>query len=106
MDGQIALLILGMAIVSYLPRALPLLIFSNVEFPPWLVKWLSFIPAAVLAALLIPDLFLSDGRLFLTYRNPYLLAALPTLLIAVKTRSMIWALVGGMASFALLQLLI
>lgn len=104
MDGQIALLIIGMAIVSYLPRSLPLLIFSNVEFPPWLVKWLSFIPAAVLAALLTPDLFISDGRLFLTYRNPYLLAALPTLLIAVKTKSMIWALLGGMGSFALLQL--
>lgn len=97
-------MILGMAIVSYLPRALPLLLFSNMEFPPWLVKWLSFIPAAVLAALLTPDLFLHDGELLLTYRNPYLLSAIPTLLIAVKTKSMIWALVGGMGCFALVQL--
>ncbi|HHY60284.1 MAG TPA: AzlD domain-containing protein [Clostridia bacterium] len=104
MDGQIVILILGMAIVSYLPRALPLLLFSRAEFPPWLVKWLGFIPAAVLAALLVPDLFLPEGQLLLTYRNPYLLSALPTLLIAVITKSMIWALVGGMGCFALLQL--
>lgn len=103
MDGQVMLLILGMALVSYLPRALPLLLCSNVEFPPWLVKWLGFIPAAVLAALLTPDLFVPDGQLLLTYRNPYLLAALPTLLIALKTKSMIWSLIGGMVCFALLQ---
>ncbi|NLL19211.1 MAG: AzlD domain-containing protein [Clostridia bacterium] len=104
MDGQIILLIVGMAVVSYLPRALPLLMFNKIEFPDWLIKWLGFIPAAVLAALLAPDLFLIDGHFNLSVTNTYLLAALPTLLIALVTKSMIWALLGGMGSFALLQL--
>ncbi|NLC77859.1 MAG: AzlD domain-containing protein [Clostridia bacterium] len=106
MDGQIALLVIGMAVVSYLPRALPLLLLNRVEFPPWLVKWLSFIPAAVLAALLAPDLFLNGEELYFSVGNIYLVAAVPTFVIALTTKSMIWTLLGGMGSFALLQLFV
>lgn len=94
-----------MAVVTFLPRALPLVMFNKVEFPPLLIKWLGFIPAAVLAALLAPDLFLPEGYWELSLSNIHLLAALPTLIIALVTKSMIWALLGGMGSFAILQFL-
>lgn len=105
MDKQIVLIIISMAIVSYIPRALPLIAFNKVEFPPTLVKWLGFIPVAVLAALLTPDLLLFQGRFDLSMGKINLFAALPTLIIAVMTKSMIWALITGMGSYALFKFL-
>lgn len=43
--------IVGMALVTYLPRALPILFMSSRTLPRLLEVWLSYIPPAVLAAL-------------------------------------------------------
>lgn len=103
MSKQVVLLIIGMTMVSFIPRALPLILFNKKNLPPILVKWLSFIPAAVLAALLAPDLFIPMGSWDFSFTNLYLLAAIPTIGIALVSRSMIWTLLAGMGSFAFLQ---
>ena len=102
MDRQILILILGTALVTYLPRALPLVLLSRVQLPEVFLRWLSYIPAAVLAALLAPGLLLPEGRLALS-GNPYLLAALPTGVVAVKTRSMALTILTGMAAMVMIQ---
>ncbi|MFA5536103.1 MAG: AzlD domain-containing protein [Bacillota bacterium] len=105
MDKEIALIIVGMAIVSYIPRALPLIALNKVEFPPTFVKWLNYIPVAVLAALLTPDLFVFQDQFNLHLAKAGLFAAVPTFVIAIFSRSMIWALLVGMGSYALFQFL-
>ncbi|MCG0278065.1 MAG: AzlD domain-containing protein [Thermanaeromonas sp.] len=102
MDRQILLVILGMALVTYLPRMLPLVILSRTQLPNIFLRWLSYIPAAVLAALLAPALFLPEGR-FALVGNPYLLAAIPTSLIAIRTRSIALTILCGMAAMVLLN---
>ena len=54
LDGKIVIAILLMTAVTYLPRSLPLLFLSGRKLPAGLQIWLSYIPAAVLAALLVP----------------------------------------------------
>lgn len=102
MDRQILLVILGMSLVTYLPRMLPLAILSRTQLPDIFLRWLSYIPAAVLAALLAPALFLPEGK-FVLVGNPYLLAAIPTSLVAIKTRSIALTILCGMAVMTLLN---
>ena len=61
MDQQrVFLTILGMAVVTYLPRLMPTWFLSSRSLPHWLVVWLRFVPVAVLSAMLFPSV-LTDG---------------------------------------------
>ena len=52
------LMILGMALVTYLPRLLPALFLDRFQFPAWFEKWLKSIPYAALGALIFPGILL------------------------------------------------
>ncbi len=101
MDQKLILYtIVGMALVTYLPRLLPLWLLSARSLPPLVVAWLRYVPPAVLAAMLLPAVLAPERRLNLSVENLYLLAALPTLLVAWRTRSLFWSVVAGMALVA------
>lgn len=53
------LLILGMAIVTYIPRFIPFSLVSQKQINPTLKRFLSYIPYTALGALIIPDVFSS-----------------------------------------------
>jgi branched-subunit amino acid transport protein len=57
---KIFALILGMALVTYLPRLLPALFLDRIQFPAWFQKWLKSIPYAALGALIFPGVLLVD----------------------------------------------
>jgi branched-subunit amino acid transport protein len=106
MDQKTVLMtIIGMLAVTYVPRAVPLLALASRSLSPVLVKWLGFIPAAVLAALLAPSLVLGEQGLFISMNNEFLLASVPTFLVAVRTRSFVGSIVTGMGVVALCRLL-
>ena len=89
-------LFLGMGIVTYVPRALPLMYLAHKKLPPWLIDWLSLIPVAILSALLAPSLLANTSTRSLQLGKPELLVALPTLLFAIKTRSLGGTVLIGM----------
>jgi branched-subunit amino acid transport protein len=106
MDQKTILMtIIGMLAVTYVPRAVPLLALASRSLSPTLVKWLGFIPAAVLAALLAPSLVLGEQGLFISMSNEFLLASVPTFLVALRTRSFVGCIVTGMGVVALCRLL-
>ncbi|MBU1249026.1 MAG: AzlD domain-containing protein, partial [Proteobacteria bacterium] len=78
----IFLTILGMALVTYLPRLAPAWLLSSRTLPPVVARFLSFVPTAVLSALLLPSLLVVEGRLNASPQNIFLWAAIPTLLVA------------------------
>lgn len=96
-------LLLGMGIVTYLPRVLPLLILAQRNLPQGLLDWLGLIPVAILAALLAPGLVVSGAERSLDLGKPELFAAIPTLLFALRTRSLGGSVLLGMALFWLAQ---
>ncbi|MBB6449178.1 branched-subunit amino acid transport protein [Geomicrobium halophilum] len=51
------MIIIGMAIVTYIPRVLPVFLMERIHFPRWVKKWLHAIPYAALGALIIPGIF-------------------------------------------------
>lgn len=99
-------LILGMAAVTYLPRMLPLVVLSRFRLPPLLLRWLSFVPVTVLAALLAKELLISESKLVLPPENLYLIAAVPTFVVAFRTRSLMGTVLAGIVTVALLRRLL
>jgi branched-subunit amino acid transport protein len=98
-NSDFLLLMLAMGIVTYLPRMIPLVMLSRRTLPGWFAEWLELIPASILSALIAPTLFAhSNPRLF-TLGKVELLAAIPTLLCAVKTRSLAGTVVVGMLCY-------
>lgn len=93
---DLALCTLGMVLGTALPRALPMTLLADRPMPSRVRRWLAFVPAAILAALVAPDIFLREGELFVSTDNMFLLAALPTILVAWKTRSLFATLAAGM----------
>ncbi len=100
------LLLLGMGLVTYLPRWLPLFALAQRRLPEWLVDWLSLIPVAILSALLAPILLADGATRALQLGKPELLAAIPTLFFALKTRSLGGTVLVGMGLFWLAKSLL
>lgn len=103
MDAQVLLIILFMALVTYLPRMLPLILVSRRSLPEPLVQWLRFVPVTVLASLLGPSLLAREETLALSLQNYYLLAAVPAVLVAYRTKQMLPTVLTGMITVALLR---
>ena len=77
MNIDLLLCILGMTLVTLIPRVMPVTLLAGRELPPLLTRWLSFVPVSVLAALVAPDLLLADGKLNITGDNLFLIAPSP-----------------------------
>ena len=106
MDQTVVIVtLLGMAVVTYVPRLLPLWVLSSRSLPPPVVTWLRHVPVAVLAAMLLPSLVIADQQLNLSVGNIFLWAAIPAFLMAWKTRSLFGAVVAGMLTVAVFRLM-
>ena len=93
------LLIIGMGLVTYLPRWVPLFFLSRRELPAWFVEWLDLIPAAILSALLLPELVTTGVPRHMDLWQPELLVAVPTFIFALRTKSLGGTVVVGMALY-------
>jgi branched-subunit amino acid transport protein len=98
--------IVGMAALNYAVRYPPIAIVSRMELPRPIMRWLSFIPIAVMGALISGEVLRPAGRWVNPVSSPSLYAALVTAIVFKLTRSFLGATVAGMASFVVLQRLI
>lgn len=89
-------LVLGMGFVTYLPRMLPAALLSKQKIPKVFIKFLSFVPAAVLSALLVPGVLMTENKLNIGFSNPLLIAAVLTFPLAYKTKNMFATVLLGM----------
>jgi branched-subunit amino acid transport protein len=99
----ILLIIVGSAIVTFIPRVLPLMVLSRMQLPEWAIRWLKHVPVAVMAALLAQELLLSNGKFSLFANNLKLLAALPVFAVAIITRSLLGTVLVGLISMMVLR---
>ena len=92
-------LIAAMGAVTYLPRWLPLFFLTRRNLAGTFVAWLELIPAAILAALLLPALVTSGEPRTLDVFQPEMWVAIPTFLFAMWTKSLGGTVVVGMLLF-------
>lgn len=98
-------MISGMVVLTFIPRFLPLVLLGNKELPDKVVLWLSYIPAAVLSALLAPSILLKDGSLYLSLENTALIALFPTIFVALKTKNIFYTVSGGLIFYLIVDLI-
>jgi branched-subunit amino acid transport protein len=101
MDQEmIFLTIAGMLAVTYIPRMVPLVALASRNLPESVVRWLSYVPAAVLSSMLFPALLIKDGAVDVSPDNYFLWAAVPAFILAWRTRSFFGTVALGMALVA------
>ncbi len=88
-------LILGMAIVTFLPRFLPMAFLTRWVIPKKVKLGLDYIPVAVLSAIVFPLLFF-DGEGTFGIQPQFLISAIPVFAFAWKVRSLWGSVVLGM----------
>lgn len=59
---NIALLILGMCLVTYIPRVIPALVVDKLKFGKRFSKFINLIPYTAMTALIVPAIFSMDGE--------------------------------------------
>lgn len=64
MTSKLLLFILVLAATSYLPRVLPLSIFRRRIRSPFIQSFLVYMPYAILAAMIFPDVLTSTGSIY------------------------------------------
>ncbi|MBO8170265.1 MAG: AzlD domain-containing protein [Bacillaceae bacterium] len=57
--NNLFLLVVGMGLVTYIPRMLPMVFLKNLKLPPSMRRFLEFVPYTVLASLVFPGILTS-----------------------------------------------
>ena len=97
-ETLILITILGMALVTYATRAGGFWLMGLVTPSPRIEAWLRQIPGAVLVAIVAPTVLASSLA--------ETLAALATVLVAIRTKNVLAAMVIGVAAVFLLRLIL
>ncbi|CAM4270347.1 AzlD domain-containing protein [Pseudoalteromonas ostreae] len=96
-------IILLMACITFCTRYL----FLHRDLPfkvgPKMQQFLSFSAPAVLTAIWVPIVFVTDKGINLDWQNPYLSAAIAAIIIAYKTHNIYYTTLVGMGLFLILN---
>lgn len=100
------LVILGFC-VAFVPRFLPLLLFTKREIPEWFNEWMKYVPVSLFTALVVKDIFIDSVSYHVVFTHiPEMLAALIVILVAYRTRSMAISVIVGLIGVFVLSLII
>jgi branched-subunit amino acid transport protein len=101
-EGAIA--IVGLALITLLTRGFFLFPDRDIPLPGWLVQGLRYTPLAALAAVIAPELVMTNGRLIDTWMDARLPAVAATTLYFVWRRDILGTIVVGTATLLLFRL--
>lgn len=97
--------IVGMMVITFAERFLFLGLLSGRQLPPLLRRALRFVPAAALAAIVVPDFLYRNGQLLDPLTNERLLAGFVATIVAFRTKSVLLTIGAGMVMLWALQAL-
>lgn len=94
---EIWLSIAAILFATLLTRVAPLMAGANLQLPPLVQSALRYAPACALAAIVVPDLIMVDGRLDFAVGNPRLAAGVIATLVCLVTRGTLSTIAAGMS---------
>ena len=94
---EILLTIVGMAAVTLLCRAFFLLPQQELPMPRWLREGLRYAPVAALAAVVAPEIVMTQGHLIHTVCDARIFGAVAGLALYAWRRDLLATIVGGTA---------
>ncbi|MBQ3060704.1 MAG: AzlD domain-containing protein [Desulfovibrio sp.] len=86
-DTALILCLAGSVLATVLPKVIPVTFLRGDSLPLLLRHWLAFVPVAVMAALVGPDVFFYEGQFNATTSNLFLMVAIPSLLVAWRFKN-------------------
>jgi branched-subunit amino acid transport protein len=101
---SIWLVMIAAGAATFAIRASFILLLDRLQTPRWFRHALRFVPAAVLSAIIAPELALRDGALVAPWTSPQLLAGVVAIAVAAWTRNVLLTILAGMAALLLFQL--
>ncbi|KJZ12440.1 branched-chain amino acid transport [Marinomonas sp. S3726] len=99
-------IILGMFAVTFGIRFCLFAKANKVVMPNWIEGALGFVPISVLSAIIVPMIFMPDGRLDVGLDNPWLLGALAAFVIGLIKQNQLLTILVGVVVFYLSKLFI
>ncbi|MBI3016679.1 MAG: AzlD domain-containing protein [Deltaproteobacteria bacterium] len=98
---SIAWLILGMFVVTFPVRFIPLFIFNRIAIPQWAKIWLSYVPLALFSAF-VTQIYAEPINAFHFWdKIPLIISGITTLGVTVKTKSLGWGMSLGFFVFVI-----
>ncbi len=98
-DAWTVITILGLAVVTVLTRSFFFLSSKPWTLPQWAQRGLHYAPIAALAAVIVPEIVMSQGALISTWRDARVFAALAGAAWFLWRRSVLGTIVAGMAVY-------
>ncbi|ASN06613.1 AzlD domain-containing protein [Virgibacillus necropolis] len=97
---MIVAIIIGMSLVTIIPRIIPAYIVDRIHFPDWFNRWLNAIPYAALGALIFP------GIMTIRPEQPHvgILGGLVAVVLAYIGLNVILVVVGAIAAVFVMSL--
>lgn len=97
---MIVAIIIGMSLVTMIPRMIPAYIVDRIHFPAWLNKWLNAVPYAALGALIFP------GILSVRPEHPHIgiIGGLVAIVLAYFGLNIILVVIGAIATVFIMSL--
>ncbi len=102
MSGFEIALVLGMAVITFAIRYTLFAVGHRVRFNPLVARALTYVPVAVLSAIVVPVMLMPDGQgLQLSLDNDYLVGGIAAIIIAARWRNLLATIAGGILCFFL-----
>ena len=98
-DGWTITTIIGMALVTVITRSFFFISSKPWQLPPWAERGLHYAPIAALAAVIVPEMVMTQGQLISTLKDARLYAVVAGLAWFYWRRGMFGTIVAGMAVY-------
>ncbi|WYP28093.1 AzlD domain-containing protein [Alkalihalobacillus sp. FSL W8-0930] len=106
MNAYFFWIIIGCALVTLLPRILPFIFVRQFELPDPFLRWLTYIPVCILTALVMDELLLDSEFGAVHINATAVMAIVPTLIVALTTKSLSFTVLTGVIAMAVIRLFV
>lgn len=96
-DWEVVITLLGLTAITVLTRSFFFISRRDLVLPEWAQRGLRYAPLAALAAVVVPEVLLTQGHLIHTWRDPRLFAAAAGALYFFWRRGLLGTILVGMA---------
>lgn len=103
-DAETVLAILGLGAITLLTRCFFLISNQSQPLPDWLKQGLRYAPLAALAAVILPEIFITQGHLIDSWKDARLFAAAVGTAYFVWRRGILGTILSGTAVMLLLRI--
>ncbi|MBC3872909.1 AzlD domain-containing protein [Undibacterium flavidum] len=103
-DIEIWIVIILLTVATIINRSAFWVVGHHINLPKRVQEALRYAPSCALAAIVAPDLFISDNQLVTSLHNPKLIASVAAAMFYLWKKDMLLTIVFGMGIFTLARL--